>query len=81
MEVGGGEDEPVGESILYQIPQIFSVLKHAYLNYNYPTRREGYADLMNRELRISLILLRGKVERIGCKSANSLLNSPILFCV
>ena len=29
--VRAGEDERLGESILYQIPQIISALKHVYL--------------------------------------------------
>ena len=49
-------DEPVGESIRYQIPQIFLVLKHAYLIYNSSTRWEGYTNLMSQELQIFLIL-------------------------
>jgi hypothetical protein len=53
LGVGGGEDEPIGGSIIYQIPQIFFALKHAYLIYKSPTRQEGYAGLMNEELRIS----------------------------
>ena len=57
--VRAGEDEPLGDN--------FGV-KACVINHNFPTKREGYDNLIYSELRISLsILLKGRVGRIGCE--------------
>jgi len=57
---GEGKGLGVGQSILYWIPQFIFVFKEVYLVYYTSTRREVFVHLLNGELRICHILLRGR---------------------
>ena len=57
---GEGKGLGVDQSILYWIPQFLFVFKEVYLVYYTSTRREVLVHLLNGELWICHILLRGR---------------------